>query len=138
MAASALTLWRAQPLSLPLELCENLFYDAVFSNHRSASDYSSSNEHLPGAAFPLEPPTFLFIRVVVFVKLLLLFPLLPSKLHSLVLCQLRHPNPSKPSCPPTDALIRSSSDCGASKSPVSRLINRKGGVLLAMRQAAGI
>lgn len=30
MTASALTLWRAQPLSLPLDLCENLFYDAVF------------------------------------------------------------------------------------------------------------
>lgn len=29
-AANALTLWRAQPLSHPLDLCENLFYDAVF------------------------------------------------------------------------------------------------------------
>lgn len=87
MTASALTLWRAQPLSLPLELCENLFYDAVFLNHCSASDYGSSNERLPGAAISLEPPTFLFIGLAVFVKLLPLFPLLPYKLHSLVLCQ---------------------------------------------------
>lgn len=66
MTANALTLWRAQPLSLPLELCENLFYDAVFLNRRSACDYGSPNEHLPGAMIPQEPPTLFFIQVVGF------------------------------------------------------------------------
>ena len=71
MAANALTLWRAQTLSLPLELCENLFYDAVSLNQRSASDCGSPNERLPGAETPREPPTCFFIRPVVSVKLLL-------------------------------------------------------------------
>lgn len=39
---------------------------------------------------------------------------------------------------PSDALIWASSDGGPLNTPVSRLINRKGGVLLAMRHAAGL
>lgn len=61
MTANTLTLWRAQTLSLPLELCENLFYDAgFFLSQRSASAYGSPNEHLPGAAIPRKPPTVFF------------------------------------------------------------------------------
>ena len=64
MAANTLTLWRAQPLSLPLELCENLFYDAVFLKTTALkSDCGSPDEHLLDAVIL---PTLFFIRPVVF------------------------------------------------------------------------
>lgn len=84
IAANALTLWRAQPL--PRELCDNRFYDAAF--FQITALHGSPKEHLPGAVIKGKPPTIVFIRAWEMTSIA------SCKLHSLVLCQCRHPNPT--------------------------------------------
>lgn len=79
----------SQPLSLPRELCDNRFYDAAFL--KITALYGSPNEHLPGAVIKGKLPTIVFIRAW---EMTSIMSLLPCKLHSLVLCQCRHPNPT--------------------------------------------
>lgn len=128
-AANALTLWRAQPLSLPLDLCENLFYDAVFffflfKNCCSASDCGSPNEHLPGAAFSDATTNTFLYKIRGFTEITPIISPLALKAPLAGLVPVETPEAhslKKPSWPraliPTDALIRASSDWGPPKAP---------------------
>lgn len=145
MTANALTLRRAQPLSLPLKLCENLFYDALFLSffyHCTVSDYGSPNEHLPGVVIPW-PPTLSFISSG-YCEINPIISLVTLKAFTLWSCASRDTETSTLSTNPVAPESQSSwilwfrpSLTGGLWKPVSRLINREGLVLLAMRQAVG-
>jgi len=112
------------------------FMFPFYSNLCSASDCGSSNEHLP-IAKEIANTFSCFCKITSLISLVAL----KASVNGLVSVETPKPlspvNPLAPESLSPWMLWFAPALTGASESPVSRLINRKGGVLLAMRHAAG-